>query len=113
MNHLDPLNNSDGLIAWTIQEARRLSPAHRVPSEVEAEPSPNRLLEVLAAEALQMISQVVDPPSHELDTGNRQHPHPLKLLPSQIQTPFPHAGRTVDFPRYSGRRKVSSPKSYR
>ena len=40
MKHLDPLNNSDGLVAWTIQEARQLSPEHRVPSEVEAEPSP-------------------------------------------------------------------------
>jgi hypothetical protein len=68
MNNLDPLNNSDALIAWTIDEARRLSPEHQVASEVEAKPSPNRLLGVLAAKALQMISQIVDPPSNELDT---------------------------------------------
>jgi hypothetical protein len=70
MINLDPLNNSDALIAWTIEEARRLSPQHHVPSEVEAKPSPNGLLEVLAAEALQTISQIVDPPSNELDTEN-------------------------------------------
>jgi hypothetical protein len=74
MNNLDPLNNPDALVAWTIEEARKLSPEHHAPSELEAKPSPNRLLEVLAAEALQMISQGVDHPSNELDAENLTAP---------------------------------------
>jgi hypothetical protein len=68
MNNLDTLDNSDALVDWTIEEARQLNPKHRAPSELKAKPSPNRLLEVLAAEALQTISQIVDPPGNELDT---------------------------------------------
>ena len=47
---------------------RRLG-SYRAPSELEAKPSLNKLLEVLAAEALQTIS-LVDPPGNELDTEN-------------------------------------------
>ena len=49
MKNLDPLNNPDALIAWTIQEARELSPEHQVPAH-------------------ETISLIVDSPSIELDT---------------------------------------------
>ena len=68
-----------------------------MPSEVEAEPSPNRLLEVLAAEALQMISQVVDPPSHELDTENLTAPPTSQV----VAEPNPNTISTQDAPLIS------------
>ena len=95
MNNLNLLNNSDGLIAWTIEEARRLSPKRRVPSEVEAEPSPNRLLEVLAAEALQMISQIMDLP--ELDTEDLTAPPTSQV----VAEPNPNTISTQDAPSIS------------
>ncbi len=51
MKNLDPLNNPDAKIAWTIQEARELSPERRVPAH-------------------EMIARIVDAPSMELDTEN-------------------------------------------
>jgi hypothetical protein len=70
MNNMDPLNNPDAPIAWTIQEARKRSSEHHAPSELEDTASLNQRLEVLAAEALQTISQIADPPSNELDAEN-------------------------------------------
>jgi hypothetical protein len=51
MKNLDPLNNPDAKIAWTIREARELSPERQVPAH-------------------EMISRIVDAPSMELDTEN-------------------------------------------
>jgi hypothetical protein len=63
------------LIAWTIEEAQQLSPEHQVPSEVEAKPWLNNLLDVLEGDLAEpsvheMISRIVDTPSMELDTEN-------------------------------------------
>jgi hypothetical protein len=63
------------LIALTIEEAQQLSPEHQVPSEVEAKPWHNNLLDVLEADLAEpsvheTISRIVDAPSMELDTEN-------------------------------------------
>lgn len=72
---METVENSDAEVVWTIEQFRRLSAEHHVPSELEAKPWLNKLLEGLEGElaepsAHETISRIVDPPSIELDSEN-------------------------------------------
>jgi hypothetical protein len=66
MSELDSINNPDALVVWTIQEARQLSREDPKPRERDA--NSKELLENLAAQALQTISQLVNPARLELES---------------------------------------------
>lgn len=67
MNKLDPINNRDAIVAWTIQEVQELR-NERAPKKTEAEP--NTRLVALAADALQTISQIVRLPRNERESDD-------------------------------------------
>jgi hypothetical protein len=66
MNKLDPINNRDAIVAWTIQEVQELR-TERVSTRT-SEAKPNSRLGALAADALQTISQIVGLPLNESES---------------------------------------------
>jgi hypothetical protein len=83
MTGLDPINSQDGLVAWTIQEARQLSGKDFKPNKPDAKSK--KLLGSLAAEALQTISRVVNPArhGHESETQTERSIPQIVVKPEQ------------------------------
>jgi hypothetical protein len=65
MNKLDPINNRDAIVAWTIQEVQELR-TERAPNRTEAKT--NSRLGTFATDALQTISQIVGLPRNERES---------------------------------------------